>query len=153
MTSYTQALGECAANSLSSFSWQTSGTAQFPCSSGKAYQKLDTGAKRFPRDTLRTKSLPSLCVGREQKSGPVCWAKGTDYAVFMLSQAGEMTNETPAHSASRVIRAPKASADILWAPICRRRPSCCPDAYPDAGASRSCVGLQPNPAWSGYKHS
>ena len=101
--------------------------------------KSRTGAQRFPPVTLPTKSWPSLCVGRAQKSGPVCCAKGTGYAVFMVSQAGEMTNEMPAHSESSVIRATESSGRYLVGsylssqtvllsgrmPGCRRFPMIC----------------------------
>jgi hypothetical protein len=63
--------------------------------------------------------IVALTLRWARASDPACWAKGTDYAVFMLSQAGDMTNEMPAQSASRVIAATKSSGEIFLDPLCR----------------------------------
>jgi hypothetical protein len=121
MTRYTQALGECAANSHSSFSGRRQGLRNFHARSGKAYQKLDTGRTFSTGYTLPNEIIALTLRWARAKNGPVCRAKGTDYAVVMLSQAGEMTNGMPVQSASSVIRATESSGDnILWAPICRQ---------------------------------
>jgi len=84
-----------------------------------SYKQASENVRRTVCHGYTANEIVVLTLRWERASDPACWAKGTDCAVFMLSQAGEMTDEMPAQSASRVIPAVKSSGEIFRAPLCR----------------------------------